>query len=63
MTEQPRKHTRNDAVPAPRPANAARPRPLKSKPVDEDLYKIPPELLYTSKRVGASILPLYLFYN
>ncbi|GMY20293.1 ubiquitin hydrolase [Fagus crenata] len=50
VTEQPRKHTRNDAVPTPRPANAARPRPLKSKPVDEDLYKIPPELLYTSKR-------------
>ncbi|KAK7814794.1 hypothetical protein CFP56_002582 [Quercus suber] len=37
----------NDAVPPPPPA---------SKPIDEDLYKIPPELLlHTSKRVGPSL--------
>ena len=38
----------NDAVPPPPPPA--------SKPIDEDLYKIPPELLlHTSKRVGPSL--------
>ncbi|XP_062144364.1 uncharacterized protein LOC133851800 isoform X2 [Alnus glutinosa] len=49
VTEPPRKASRQllphyDAVPPPMPA-ARRP-----KPVDEDLYKIPPDLLRTSKR-------------
>ena len=50
----------NDAVPPPPP-------PPASKPIDEDLYKIPPELLlHTSKRVGPSLhshsLSLLIFY-
>ena len=49
----------NDAVPPPPPPA--------SKPIDEDLYKIPPELLlHTSKRVGPSLhshsLSLLIFY-
>ncbi|POO02979.1 ubiquitin hydrolase [Trema orientale] len=52
VTEPPRKpsshqthhhHQPNDAVPPRRPARLP-------KPVDEDLYKIPPELLHASKR-------------
>ena len=51
----------NDAVPPPPPPLPA------SKPIDEDLYKIPPELLlHTSKRVGPSLhshsLSLLIFY-
>ncbi|XP_059439383.1 uncharacterized protein LOC132171979 [Corylus avellana] len=48
VTEPPRKPSRQhyDAVPPPMPAMPPRP----PKPVDEDLYKIPPDLLYTSKR-------------
>ena len=51
----------NDAVPPPPPP------PPASKPIDEDLYKIPPELLlHTSKRVGPSLhshsLSLLIFY-
>lgn len=34
--------------------------PRPPKPVDEDLYKIPPELLHTSKRVGPP-LSLYIY--
>jgi hypothetical protein len=40
----------------------SRPPPRPPKPVDEDLYKIPPDdLLYTSKRVGTSI-PISSFF-
>lgn len=42
VTEHPRKH--HDGVPPPAPSRAP-------KPVDEDLYKIPPELLRRTKRV------------
>ncbi|XP_057439595.1 uncharacterized protein LOC130731346 isoform X2 [Lotus japonicus] len=41
VTEHPRKH--HDSVPPPAPPRAP-------KPVDEDLYKIPPELLRRTKR-------------
>ncbi|KAK6915290.1 hypothetical protein RJ641_020407 [Dillenia turbinata] len=34
------------------------PPPPKPKPVDEDLYKIPPELLYSSKRESTSGKPI-----
>lgn len=46
VTEQPRSKQlhQHDVVPRSAP-------PLKPKPVDEDLYKIPPELLRTTKRV------------
>ncbi|KAE9616067.1 hypothetical protein Lal_00017251 [Lupinus albus] len=46
VTEQTRKQQvrRNDVVPRSAPHNQ------KPKPVDEDLYKIPPELLRTTKR-------------
>uniref|UniRef100_A0A803PU14 Uncharacterized protein n=1 Tax=Cannabis sativa TaxID=3483 RepID=A0A803PU14_CANSA len=65
VTDQPRKPSSkphkaadhghlNDAVPR-RPAKLP-------KPVDEDLYKIPPELLHSSKRVGPFSLILILFY-
>lgn len=51
VAEPPRKPSRQllqhyDAIPPPMPAASARP----PKPVDEDLYKIPPDLLRTSKR-------------
>lgn len=42
VTEHPRKH--HDGIPPPAPPRAP-------KPVDEDLYKIPPELLRRTKRV------------
>lgn len=62
VAEPPRKPSRQllqhyDAVPPPMPAASARP----PKPVDEDLYKIPPDLLRTSKRVGPSIFFLIFF--
>lgn len=64
VTEPPRKlchqqHKqphRHDTVP--RPPRLATTRP--PKPVDEDLYKIPPELLRNTKRVRLS-LSLYVF--
>jgi hypothetical protein len=62
VTEPPRKPGRHhyDAVPPPMPS---RPPPRPPKPVDEDLYKIPPDdLLYTSKRVGTSI-PFFFLTN
>ncbi|KAK7258587.1 hypothetical protein RIF29_24168 [Crotalaria pallida] len=69
VTEHPRKHHhqmsnsnsnsnskqllhKHDVVPRSAPHNHhIKPKP---KPVDEDLYKIPPELLRTTKRVGPS---------
>lgn len=42
------KHLKYDAVPPPNPKRL----PVRPpKPVDEDLYKIPPDLLHSSKRV------------
>lgn len=57
VTEQPprKRIDKNDAVPGcpppPPPRFPARP----PKPVDEDLYKIPPELLHSTKRVSLSL--------
>ncbi|MBA0716248.1 hypothetical protein Golax_015092, partial [Gossypium laxum] len=51
------KHPKYDAVPPPNPKRL----PVRPpKPVDEDLYKIPPELLHSSKRVCP--LPDLFFY-
>lgn len=48
------------AAPPPPPSKAAA-RPPKA--VDEDLYKIPPHLLHSSKRVPLLLLlPLHIFY-
>lgn len=65
VTEPPRKTSQQlrhqDAAVTPRPLPlraSARP----PKPVDEDLYKIPPELLRTSKRVG-SVPFLSVFFS
>lgn len=66
VTEQARKpvrkemHPHDDTVPLSPPPRAVR----LPKPVDEDLYKIPPELLRTTKRVSHLTLSFYLFiYN
>lgn len=48
----------NDAVPRVPPRFPTRP----PKPVDEDLYKIPPELLHKNKRVCVFLLLLYIIF-
>ena len=66
VTEQARKPVsklhQHDAVPRSSPPRGARFPSRPPKPVDEDLYKIPPELLRTTKRVGLATKPIILFY-
>ncbi|GMN25909.1 hypothetical protein TIFTF001_001115 [Ficus carica] len=58
VTEPPRnKPLRNDAASCPPPPPL--PLPRLPKPVDEDLYKIPPELLHASKRVEEKVGNLF----
>lgn len=64
VTEQARKPARKEmhlhgAVPLSPPPRAVR----LPKPVDEDLYKIPPELLRTTKRVSHLTFFYLYFYN